>query len=139
MRTVALCSMVLAGALVIGCDKKTDNKPAPAIPAVPATPATPNHNTPTPEAAGHEAVDKAADKAAGLGDAAAQQAKEKLAQVMEYIKDNKLDLAEKALAELESMKDKLPEAIQSQLANARTALNAAKASKGGMPSLPGAH
>lgn len=133
MRTVALCSMVLAGALVIGCDTKTDNKPAPATPAVPATPATPNNNTPTPEAAGHEA----ADKAAGLSDAAVQQAKDKLAQVMEYIKDNKLDLAEKALAELESMKDKLPQAIQSQLANARSALNAAKAANGGMPSLPG--
>jgi len=134
MRTVALCSMVLAGALVIGCDSKSDNT----TPTPPAVPTPPNHNSPTPEAAGHEA----GQAAANLSDTAIQQAKDKLDQAMEYIKENKYDLADKALTELEEMKDKLPASLQSQIAAARSALNAAKSGHSlptTLPSLPGGH
>lgn len=133
MRTLAICSMVLAGAMVVGCDTKTDNKPTPATPAIPGAPSTPSHGNATPESVGHDA----AEKAASLSDTAVKEAQEKVTQVVQYIKENKLDLAEKALNELEKIKDSLPESIRSQLANARSMLDAAKSGKG--LTLPGAH
>lgn len=52
-------------------------------------------------------------------------------QAMGYIKDNKLDLAEKTLAKLDAMKASLPASIQSQIANAQKALDTAKSLSSG--------
>lgn len=130
MRTIALCSLVLAGAMVVGCEKTESKTPA-GTPSVPAS----GEKSSIPSA--KDVGEAAGAVASQVSDAAVQQAKEKLGQVMEYIKENKLDLADKALTELEGMKDKFPEAIQTQIANARSALNAAKSGKG--LSLPGGH
>jgi hypothetical protein len=59
---------------------------------------------------------------------------------MQYIKDNKLDLADQTLTKLEQNKASLPAAVQDRLPQARSALNAAKASSGAgvqVPKLPG--
>jgi hypothetical protein len=45
---------------------------------------------------------------------------------MTYIKENKMDLAEKSLAQLEQMKSKIPVEYHPKIDQARTALNAAK-------------
>ncbi|MCC6422557.1 MAG: hypothetical protein IT447_03695 [Phycisphaerales bacterium] len=128
MRTLALCSIVLAGAMVVGCDTKTETKPA--TPAVPGAPAS---GSESPKSIG----DAITEKAASVSDAAVKEAQTKIEQAITYIKENKLDLAEKALTELDKIKDKLPESIQSQLANAHSMLNAAKSGKG--LTLPGGH
>jgi hypothetical protein len=60
----------------------------------------------------------------------------KVDEVLQYIKDNKLDAADKALTALENNKASLPPEIQNKLPEVRAALNAAKARVGGMK-LPG--
>ncbi len=45
---------------------------------------------------------------------------------MDYIKENKFDMAETTLKQLETNKATLPAAIQTQVTNARTMLDAAK-------------
>lgn len=77
-------------------------------------------------------VDKAAKSAtdnvaAAASDADTAKATSLLAQVTEYLKDNKLDLAEKALNQLDGMKGSLPKAIQDQIDAAHSALKAKKA------------
>ncbi len=49
-------------------------------------------------------------------------------EAMNYIKENKLDLAENALEQLDKISGSLPASIQSQIVNAQKALDAAKAS-----------
>jgi hypothetical protein len=59
-----------------------------------------------------------------------------LNQAMTYIKENKYDLADKTLTKLEGMKASLSPTLQKGVAQARTALNAAKAGGGvKLPSL----
>ena len=60
-----------------------------------------------------------------------------LSQAMTHIKDNKHDLAEKALAQLDGMKDKLPASFQSKVDTARQALTAAKGGASLPEGLPG--
>jgi hypothetical protein len=60
-------------------------------------------------------------------------------QAMAYIKENKLDLADKAVTQLEGMKASLSPALQKQVDNARSLLDTAK--KAGavkLPAVPGA-
>ena len=74
--------------------------------------------------------------ASAAADAALKAAQAKLNEVTAYIKDNKLDAADKALTALEENKASLPEAIQKQLPEVRSTLDAAKKAAGGMK-LPG--
>lgn len=61
-----------------------------------------------------------------------------LAKILAWIKDGKLDDAEKALAALEAKKGSLPQSLQDRIAGARKALDAAKAlQKPAIPKLPG--
>jgi polyhydroxyalkanoate synthesis regulator phasin len=76
------------------------------------------------------ATTKAQTQAAATAQMTADEAKGMLNEAMNYVKEKKYDLAEKALDQVEANKDKLPQAIQTQLANARTALNGAKAGNG---------
>lgn len=65
----------------------------------------------------------------------ADQAKGLLNQAMQYVKENKYELAEKTLDQVEAHKASLPATIQNQLGAARSALNTAKA--GGGIKIPG--
>jgi hypothetical protein len=77
---------------------------------------------------------KAAAAAKMTADAAAKAAAEAntakatslLEQLTQYIQDNKVDLADKTLSQLDGMKDSLPASLQEKIESARTALNAKK-------------
>jgi len=80
---------------------------------------------------------------AAANDPAVKDAQTQVQQVMQYIKENKYDLAETTLQKLEANKASLPATIQPQVDRARQMLNAAKAgapsgagSTGAAPSLP---
>jgi hypothetical protein len=127
--------------VVFGCEQKDETKTPPAqtstegtIPAKDATADASNKATDAAQTA-KENIAGASAAAKDATNATAAEAQAKLDQVMQYIKENKIDLAEKTLSGLEQMKDSLPEAIQNQLASARSALNAAKAT--GTPPGPG--
>jgi hypothetical protein len=92
-------------------------------------------------AAGNAAATVSGDKpAAAPGDAAAApadaasestaKATELLAQVSTYVKENKMDLAEKALAELDKLKPNLPAEYASKIDGAHKMFDAAKSGKG---------
>jgi hypothetical protein len=67
--------------------------------------------------------------AAATGDAKAQ-ATDLLTKVTTYVKENKMDLAEKALAELDKLKPQLPAEYQSKIDAAHTMFDTAKKGKG---------
>jgi hypothetical protein len=145
---------LLALSPLAGCDRdQTSSTPAPSAtpPATAPAPAT----LPTSPASADDARQRAAAAESNLRGAAnsavsgaqsatsraqtqatataqmtADEAKGMLNEAMTYIKEKKYDLADKALNQVEANKDKLPKAIQDQLANARSALNAAKAGNG---------
>jgi hypothetical protein len=64
---------------------------------------------------------------------AAAESQKQVAQVMDYIKEKKWDLAESTLKELEGRKAQLPAAVAGQVDNARKMLDAAKAGLGAIP------
>jgi hypothetical protein len=76
-------------------------------------------------------IQDAAGAVAGQMSDVAKDATSQINQAMQYIKDKKYDLAEQTLSKLEANKSSLPTAIQTQLGNARTMLNNAKAGVGG--------
>ncbi|HYO10033.1 MAG TPA: hypothetical protein VER17_13770, partial [Tepidisphaeraceae bacterium] len=104
-----------------------------------------NAGTGSANAGAPNAAATAAGDAAGAGAAATQpasaneqQAKQLLDQAMTYIKENKYDLAEKSLNQVEGMRASLSPTLQSAVTQARTMLNTAKAGGGiKLPSLPG--
>jgi hypothetical protein len=126
--------------------------PKPAPQASETTPSASDAANAATGAAGTAAKDAstAAQSAAASAGAAAQHAAETAApatqpaapgsadgeaqtmlnQAMTYIKENKYDLADKTLTKLEGMKASLSPTLQKGVAQARTALNAAKAGGG---------
>jgi hypothetical protein len=137
MRTNATSIAFLAIAMIVigvGCNKK-DEKPAVPAPTAPPTPKSSAAsgigmptNSPPP------AVPAAANSAAADASNAAQaQAKQLIDQAMQYIKENKLDLAEKALNQLDSMKSQLPPEMAPRIEQVRSALKAAKAGSQMLP------
>jgi len=157
MRLNYLYAAVLVGSMgVVGCEKSQPapatptatptaasqtpaapkaGEPAMTTPATPATPAAPAGTEATipPPPAAAAAVAPAATQAAATTDAEAQKM---LDEAMAYIKDNKLDLADKTLTKLEGMKSSLSPTLQSGVDKARTMLDAAKAGGGiKLPSL----
>ena len=144
MRAHFICGLIVAGMLGFGCDQSDSTTATP--PAAPNTAAG-------ERAAG--AVDAAGRDAAGTADAAKKEAagaiegaktagaeatsaiqgegQKLLDQALQYIKENKLDLAEQTLVKLEGMKAQLPETMQKGIAQARSALDTAKKASGAMP------
>lgn len=117
MRPCALLiAAVLAGLPLVGCDKEPEAPKAtpPAAPAVDTSKATDLLNQATE--AGSDAIAKASDAAS-----------KQLDEAMAYIKENKLDAADKVIAALEKQKASLTPAIQARIDQARKALDAAKA------------
>lgn len=163
MRMIKLMSSaVILSAVVIGCEKSettpavpaTPAKPAtppmpatpqadssatpaaPAAPAAPATPAVPAIPAPADVAAA--AAPAATQAAAGATSAVEAEAQKLLDQATAYIKENKLDLADKTLTQLEGMKAQLSPTLAKGVDNARSLLNTAKAGGGlKLPSLGG--
>jgi hypothetical protein len=85
------------------------------------------------------AASSAVSAAATQSSAVAGEAQKLIDQATTYIKENKLDLAEKAVTQLEGMKASLSPALQKQVDNARGLLDTAK--KAGavkLPAIPGA-
>jgi len=95
-------------------------------------------------------IDRGADRATGAATGAAagaqtqaaataeltsDQAKTMLDQAMQYVKQNKYDLAEKTLNQVEAHKASLPKTLQDQITTVRAALTTAKA--GGGLQIPG--
>ena len=74
-------------------------------------------------------------QAAATAQMTSDEAKKMLDQAMSYIKENKYDLAEKTLNQVEANKAVLPKMLQDQVATVRTALTTAKA--GGGLQIPG--
>lgn len=155
----SVCCAVLGGVLLMGCDDQPAT-PTPTTPPAPTADGAQGEVGSAREAfqkgiadgrqatkdaaeeaknAAAKAADQAKDAASDAAEntsAIAKQAQEKLDQAIEYIKENKYDLADKALGELEQMKDQLSPAFQTQVANARQMLNAAR-NKPDLPALPG--
>jgi hypothetical protein len=141
MRRKLMIALVAAAIMIVGCSKEEEKpKPAPTAPPVPKStagaPASPGAmagNAPSsPMAAGGGAtMPPAASGAAADASAAAQtQAKQLIDQAMQYIKENKLDLAEKSLNQLDAMKGQLPAEWAPRIEQVRSALSAAKATSG---------
>ena len=120
------CASILACIMAVGCEKKeTPQTPPPTAP--PAPQATGAAAAPTADAAGAAAQDAAAKGTAASSEATAQ-AQKLLDQAMQYIKDQKWDLADTTLSKLEGMKAQLPPEWAGKIDGARKAFNAAKAS-----------
>jgi hypothetical protein len=74
-------------------------------------------------------------QAAATAELTSDQAKTMLDQAMQYVKQNKYDLAEKTLNQVEAHKASLPKTLQDQITTVRAALTTAKA--GGGLQIPG--
>jgi hypothetical protein len=132
---------MLTAVILTGCGRSEPTPPA--VPQPSATPTAAEKAMPTTPQPAQEptaavapaqsmepaktAADATADAKTATEDATAQ-ATTLLEQVMQYIKDNKLDLAETALTKLDGMKGSLPTSLQEKITAAHTALQAKKAS-----------
>ena len=129
MRSVliaTLCVLGVFGMVLVGCKDETTSTSTTPAPAPSATPAPSDPATPAAPPTAAPADDAMA--------AATAKANELLQQGMTYVKENKLDLAEKALTQLEGMKGQLPPEWAPRIEQLRTAINTAKAS-GKIPGL----
>jgi hypothetical protein len=133
-----LIALVATAIVIIGCSKEEEKpKPAPTAPPVPKSTAgltaSPGAMTSpgAPVAGGSATMPPAASGAAADASAAAQtQAKQLMDQAMQYIKENKLDLAEKAVNGLDALKGQLPPDWGPKIDQVHSALSAAKATSG---------
>ena len=82
-----------------------------------------------------DAASSARAQAAGTAQLTTDQAKTMLDQAVTYVKQNKYDLAEKTLNQVEAHRASLPKVLQDQIGTVRTMLNTAKA--GGGLQIPG--
>ena len=146
IRMVACAAALTIGVAIAGCEKSDDAAPSGGTAATPsASPssATPSQTAATPAAG---ATDTAADATAAQAAAKTEvpttapsgaatsaevtQAQTLLDQTVTYIKENKMDLAEKSLTQLEALKPKLPVEYHGKIDSARKAFNAAKTGQG---------
>ena len=165
MNTRTLASVVLGMSLVVvGCEKSdsgtapSGSSPAPAptaatpaapsasespsataTPAIPAAPAVPAAATTMPSDAAATAAGAAG--AAGAAAAATTQpvapaeVQKMIDQALTYVKENKMELADKTLTQLESMKAQIPVEYHPKIDQARKAFTAAKAGGGNLGGL----
>lgn len=143
-------AVVLTSAALVGCDSK-EATPAPTPPAAPA----PQVRTPTPAAepsmtdqarnaatgamdatrdAAAKATDATKDAAAASGataavDTATTEATTLMDQTVQYVKENKWEMADSSMKKLESIKDKLPESLRPRYDQVKTMYDSAKAGK----------
>src|SRR5438552_638902 len=154
----AIC---IAGLIAVGCEKKSETTPSGNPAPTPQASDAAVDATKTKAGEAESAVkDIAADakkdikkQADAASDAlksgapnaaeavaanpAASDASAKIQQVLDYIKDKKLDLAETTLKQLEANKASLPAAVAAQVDNARKLLDTAKgAASATSPAIP---
>lgn len=151
-----LLAAVLGAAILPGCQKEEATPEAPKPAAAQSTqvevkkaPAADAAKTATDAAnnatkGASTAVEEAKKSAVAATDDAANSltaaAEKKLSEVGDYIKNNKLDLADKTLKEVEANEASLPESIKEQIPTIRKTLDAAKAANNSgvkMPDMPG--
>jgi hypothetical protein len=128
-----LTGLVMSAAIAMGGCEKKEQAPSPPPPqpqATSAEPAAPAGPAPAIPAATAPAAEQAA------GAAATAEAQTLLEQVTNYIKENKLELAEQTLNKLEAMKGRLPAEWASKIEDARKMLAAAKLAGGAGGVLP---
>jgi len=136
-----ICLTMLVIALLGGCEKKEGKQTGAPQPG-PQTP-PPVTQTPATQPAGTAVAPatQPATQPTGMrttpADATAREADNKLEQVVQYIKQRKFDLAEDLLKQLEGVKGSLPQALQTRIDSARTALTTAKAAVENLPKIPG--
>jgi hypothetical protein len=146
-------SAALAMAVVVGCERDdttttgtgagasgtTATPAASEMPAVGETPSAAPTTMPAPggapdttalTAAAQTAGQTAATQPAAAAGAVQQQAQTLIDQTVTYIKENKMDLAEKSLTQLEQLKPKLPAEWHPRVDSVRKAFNAAKTGQG---------
>ena len=111
---------IIALAMVAGCGKEETPKAPPAK----AAPNAAKDIQSQGKAIANEAVSQGQAAASDLSAMATQ----KLDEAVKYIKENKVDLADKIVDELENQKASLPAAAQQRLAEVRKMVDAAKTS-----------
>jgi hypothetical protein len=153
LKRIAAC-VVLSMAVLTGCEQSEDTggtatgagaagtgaSGTTATPAASETTATPTTmpsvaaatlpDSAALTAAAQTAAQTAATQPAAAAGAVTQQAQTLLDQTVTYIKENKMDLAEKSLTQLEQLKPKLPAEWHPRVDSARKAFNAAKTGQG---------
>ncbi|MBC8105638.1 MAG: hypothetical protein H7Z14_03530 [Anaerolineae bacterium] len=140
MRDLKFAAALVVAALMIGCNKDEATPATPPAPSSPSSPAKPSAEltTPAPSATNTPVV-PATPPAAAANDASAAavtKANELLQQGLNYVKENKLDLAEKTLTQLDGMKGSLPADWPPRIDQLRSAIQAAKLGSGKLPGLP---
>lgn len=130
--------LVVAIAIAAGCKKEETPAPKPPAPAnPPAAPAASVQDAAkNAQAQGQAAVDNAATQGQAAANDMTAMASQKLDQAIQYVKENKVDMADKAVSELEANKASLPAAIQQRLADVRKMVDTAKAAKSSGVTIP---
>jgi len=80
------------------------------------------------DTAGKQAKEMA-NTASAIAESGVQKAQQLIDQAMQYINDGRLDLAEGAITQLESMEDSLPDSIKSQIENLKNLFAARQSSQ----------
>ena len=118
---------MLAGAVLVGCNKEEPTATPPAKTETSSSTATTKPSMPTTmPAVVSNAVDAAKNTAMAAKDTAIKDATAKLDEITGLIKDKKFDLADSGLKKLEDNKAALPEVVAGKLPDIRKALDAAK-------------
>jgi len=136
MRDLKFASALVVAALMIGCNKDQATPATPPAPSSPSSPAKPGAEMTTPAPVAPGATNAPAAAANDASAAAVTKANELLAQGMTYVKEHKLELAEKSLNQLDSMKAQLPAEWPPKIDQLRSAIQAAKLGSGSVPGLP---
>jgi hypothetical protein len=138
MRQVSLLVSVLCLTVLIGCK---DDEPKPAANMTAEEGNASARGMVPPPAEAMEPAERAEAIKAGIPpkpvEAATGDAQKLIDEALQYIKDNKLDLAESTLKKVEGMRASLSPELQTALDNANKALAAAKLGSGSGVKLPG--
>lgn len=134
MRTLSLVlSILLSAFIVLGCGKETSTekvtestKAESSADSVVDTDSKPVMDTDSKSVmdTASKQEKELANTASAIAESSVQKAQELIDQAMQYINDGRLDLAEGAITQLESMEDSLPDSIKSQIENLKNLLAA---------------
>jgi len=120
-------SALLLAAAVAGCQEKSSASAANMSPARASSSAGGMSSSQAqPAAAGSASGAKPALAKPAAAGSTTEQAEKLLDQTMTYVKENKLDLAEKSLTAAEKLKPQLPASYSPRIDQARSALDLAK-------------
>ena len=112
MRTLSLVLTILLSIfLVVGCGQETSTEKGTEL-----TKAESSADSVT-DTATKQQKELANTASAIAAESSVQKAQQLIDQAMQYINDSRLDLAEGAITQLESMQDSLPDSIKSQIDN----------------------